>query len=103
MAARAAHGGRLVALAVAVTAKAGRAVASRGGFMRRVAGRAGRMIRDAVEPGQRRLRVAALARGRTRAAGGAVRTVAAGAVERAAVRCLGLCGVTAGAARRFLP
>jgi hypothetical protein len=71
--------------------------------MRRVAGRARCMIRDAVKPGQRGLRVAALAGRGTRAAGGAVRAVAGGAVERAAVRCLGRCGVTAGAARGFLP
>jgi hypothetical protein len=60
------------------------------------------MIRDAVKPGQRGLGVAALAGGRARAAIGAVRAMASRAIERAAVRCLGLCGMTAGAARRLL-
>jgi hypothetical protein len=101
--ARAAHRGRLVALAGAVTAEAGRAVASRGGFVRRVAGRAGRVIRDAVEPGQRRFCVAALAGRRACAAAGTVRAMAGRAIERAAVRRLGLGGVAAGAARWLLP
>src|SRR5262245_38810970 len=44
VAARAADRGGLVALAVAVTGQAGRAIAARCGFVRRVAGRAGRMV-----------------------------------------------------------
>jgi len=98
-----ADSGRLVSLAIAVTAEARRPVAARGSLVRRVARRAGRVVGNAVEARQRGLGVAGLAGRSPGAATGAVRAMAVRAVERAAVRRLGLGRMAAGAAPGFLP
>ncbi len=98
--ARAGRRGRFVALAVAVTGEAGRAIAARRGLVRRVAGRARRVVRDAVEPRQRLLCVAAFAGRWPGDAAGPVWTVAGRAGQRAPVRGLGLGRMTGRAGRR---
>lgn len=102
MTARAARRSRFVALAVAMTSDARRAIAARRGLVQRVASRARRVVRDAMEARQRLLHVAALAGRWPGVAVRAVRAMAGRAGERAAVRALGLCRMAGRTCRRGL-
>lgn len=93
---------RLVVLAIAMAREAGRAVALGPGFVRRVARRAGRVLRDRVEPWQLRDRVAARARRRRRRAVRTMRAMAGRTVgDGSAVLGLRLVGVAGRAAHRL--
>ncbi len=84
---------------IAMARQAGRAIASRCRLVRRVTARARRVLRHAMEAGQLRPVVAALARRRRDLAARAMRAVTARAGERDPVLGLGVRRVTARAAR----